>query len=81
MLNVTIIKYIATDAEYTNAVAHQCTCGEFLKDIRREIEEFTKDKPVSKIDIFWHLDGYCEKKYGPCYWQVLTIDSLMLGAH
>ena len=80
-MNSTIIKHTTADAEYRNLVVHQCSFAEFLKDIRREIDEFTKDKQVSKMDIFWHLDEYCDKKYGRCQWEIITIASLMLGAH
>jgi len=84
MQNGTVIKLVTPDAEYRNLVAHQCSCGEFLKDIRREIVEFMKGKAeselksVSKTDVFWHLSEYCDKKYGPCHWQQLSIDSLLL---
>lgn len=80
-MNATVIKHVTPDAEYRNLVVHQCSCTEFVMDILREIEEFTKDKHVGKIDIFWHLGEYCDKKYGRCPWQTVTVGTLMLGAH
>ena len=76
-MNSTIILHRTEDAEYRNLVAHhQCSLAEFLKDIQREIDEFIKDKQVNQIDIFWHLGEYCDKKYGRCQWQIVTLDSL-----
>jgi hypothetical protein len=73
----TVIIARTRDAEYRNLVIHECSLGEFINDLQREIREFTKDKKVSKIDIFWHVDEYCTQKYGRCPWQMVTIDSLL----
>jgi hypothetical protein len=76
---VTVIKVATRDVVYTNLVYHDCPCGEFFRDIQREAREFNTSKKgeASRLDVFWHLDEYCEKKYGPCYWQIVTIDSLL----
>jgi len=87
-MEATMIVHRTSDMLYQNLVLHECSCGEFLLDIAKECREFgmrrdnTKEcgvvtRGISKVDLFWHLDEYCEKKYGPCYWQLVTITSLV----
>jgi len=73
--HVTVIKCRTLDVDYTNLVFHECSLGEFRKDIQEEIRRFCSEGTLSEIDIFWHLNGYCEKKYGPCHWQVLYAEA------
>ena len=77
-MEVTIIKLLTQDVLYSNAVCHKCTCGEFLQDIREETHIYLAGKKQAHpIDLFWHLDGYCEKKYGASYWHQISINALM----
>lgn len=76
-MNAIRIILIDNDNSFANLVAHECSCGEFLEDIRREIGEFTKKGKCSALDIFWHLDDYCREKYGPCHWQDINIRNLI----
>lgn len=79
--HVTLIKVTTPDAEYTNVVYHNCSLGEFLKDIRREIDRYRMevDGEALKIDLFWHLDEYCTRKHGDTHWQIINIKSLLKG--
>ena len=77
-MEVTIIEYLTPDLTYKNAVCHKCTCGEFLKDMHEEIERYLKEhKHAKQVDIFWHLDDYCDEKYGACHWQIVSTLSLL----
>lgn len=76
--HVTLIQCISTEVVYLHLVSHECSCGEFAKDIQKEAKKFIEEteKP-SQVDVFWHLDEYCEKHYGPCHWQTTSIESLI----
>jgi|GEM_PF-4575813 len=80
-MRATLITQQTRDDVFLNVVAHCCSCGEFLRDIQREADKFREErcqnKPLSKIDIFWHLNEYCEKKYGPCHWQRVSIEAIV----
>lgn len=77
MEHATVIRYTSPDADYSNLVHHKCTCGEFLQDIKREAREYSEMGYTSKMDLFWHLDKYCEETYGACHWQIVRINSLL----
>jgi len=77
--HVTVIKCRTPGADYTNLVFHKCSLGEFQKDIQEEIRKsFPERRKISKMDVFWHLNEYCNKKYGECHWQILNVDSTLL---
>ncbi len=76
--HATIIECVTPEIIYFNLVFHECLCGEFAQDIKRETKEYLEKKgKLTQIDIFWHLDEYCEKHYGQCHWQTINIDSLV----
>ncbi len=80
-MRVTTISYDTPELLYRNAVCHECTCGEFLKDMEEETKRYVKKQGlVNQVDLFWHLDEYCEKKYGPCHWQTISTRSILLLA-
>lgn len=72
-MNATHIVLTNNNRTLANVVAHECSCGEFATDIDREVGRFIGKGKCSLIDIFWHLDEYCEKKYGSCHWQEIDI--------
>lgn len=77
-MNVTIIKCETPDILYYNTVRHECTCGQFLQDIKDEVKRYLLGhKDAKQIDIFWHLDEYLDEKYGACYWQMVSIETLV----
>ena len=78
-MQVTIIRCNTLDVLYCSVVPHECTLGEFLQDIREETKKYVKlHQPVTEIDLFWHLDDYCDKKYGVCHWQLVGTDAILL---
>lgn len=77
-MRVTLIRLVTPEVLLSNAVSHECTLGEFLQDIHDETRRYARDNPNAKsVDVFWHLDEYCAKKYGDCHWQIVAIDSLL----
>lgn len=75
---VTTIRHETPDLIFLNTICHECTCGEFLQDIREEVRKYKKEhEQVSQVDLYWHLDSYCDGKYGPCHWQLVHIRSLL----
>lgn len=79
-MRATIIAYNTPELLYRNTVCHECTCGEFLQDIKAETKRYLKEQGlVSDVDVYWHLDEYCEKKYGACHWQMVSVRSLLLA--
>jgi len=78
-VNATVISCEAEDIIYRSIVAHECTLGEFLYDLRDKTRRYLKlHKKSSGVDLFWHLDDYCNEKYGTCPWQGASIVSLLL---
>ena len=80
-MRVTIIQCSTPELLYLNTVAHKCTCGEFRRDIAEEVITFLKqtgNEEATKVDIYWHLDDYCEKKYGLCHWQKVNVETILL---
>lgn len=78
-MHVTSITHRVENRIYTNTVAHECTFGDFLKDMKREITEFVRGKTketISNMDVFWHLNKYCEEVYGTCYHQEISLESI-----
>ena len=79
MNKVTFIKHITPDVVYLNAVTHDCTIGEFLTDLQNTVLEYlnTNDGNVSASDLFWYINKYCDEKYGQCYWQQVSLQTVI----
>lgn len=76
-MNVSIIKHHSPEIDYVNVVLHECSFLEFQRDTMRVTKEYLKkEKAASKMDIWWHLDEYYERVYGPCHWQDFGMDSI-----
>ncbi len=79
-MHVTTIKYVTPDMIWLNTVGHDCLCGEFMVDIMGEARKFKAEhKDAKQVDVFWHLDEYCERKYGTCHSQQVSIETLLYG--
>jgi len=76
---VTVLSVRTSSTLYQNAVIHGCSFHEFLQDMNAEIKKFLKegnDSSVNAIDVFWHLSEHCDRKYGRCHWESLSMDDL-----
>jgi len=82
-MNATILRCNDSSVHYINLIIHECNMFEFKEDLRKEIRRFIKEKEdkeqVGTMDVFWHLDDYCEKKYGVLHWQTIEMDELRIA--
>ena len=77
-MRVTTIKMVTPDLLYLNTVVHECSFGEFMQDLKEEVKIYlTGHEKASYVDVFWHLDEYCNQKYGLCHWQKVDMRFLM----
>ena len=79
-MRVTTLKIVTPDLIYVLTVAHECNFGEFMQDLREEVKTYLRqeeNEKASPIDIFWHLDEYCNQKYGPCQQQKVDLRALL----
>ena len=79
-MNTTTIQMETPELLWVNVVGHDCTCGEFLQNIREEVKRYLLHNPkASNVDVFWHLDEYCDDHIGyePCHWQKVTVGRLI----
>lgn len=82
-MNSTNIQVVTPETKYINAVAHECTLGEFANDMRDEAKKYRGQQPNKKasyIDLFWHLGEYCDGKYGKCFHQTLDVEFMFQGS-